>query len=453
MRTRGRSGTAEADDGSIYLDLGDKSWRAVRLTVDGWTVVDNPPVHFIHGPAISALPAPERGGSLDDLRTMINLAGDADFYRVVGWLIGALRPRGPYPVLAFVAEQGSGKSASARFLRSLVDPSAMPLRGMPRDEHDLVIAARANHVIALDNISNLPQWLSDALCRTATGGGWSTRRLYTDAEEEIFTQTRPVLITGIEDYVSNADLLERSMLMNLPTISPQLRRQEKDLEHDFERLQPFVLGALLDAVCAALRNLNDVDTSQLPRMADFAAWVIAAGPALGWPHGAFLDAYTAGASEAQDVILEASSVGEPLRDMAEALGAWEGTSTDLLAALSERVSEDTRRSKAWPKTARAMSAAVKRLAPTLRAVGLEIDYARGKDLKRLRLIRIEFKREETTVQTVQPSTAPAERLDGMDGMDDSIPAPFPHGDTSGEPEAPKQMTLIDSAENKSEVRI
>jgi hypothetical protein len=168
-------------------------------------------------------------------------------------------------------------------LRSIVDPSAVPLRGMPRDERDLVIAARANHVIALDNVSHLPQWLSDAFCRMATGGGWSTRRLYTDADEEIFSQSRPVLITGIDDFITNGDLLDRAMLVNLPTISPQERRQETDLERQFTAMQPRILGVLLDAVSAALRNLEQIHLSSLPRMADFAAWIVAAESALGWP--------------------------------------------------------------------------------------------------------------------------------------------------------------------------
>ena len=233
--------TAQGDDGCIYLDLGGPSWRAVRIAPDGWSVVDVPPVHFVRGATSMPLPVPERGGSLEEIRRVINLPDDDDFKRVVGWLLGAVRPRGPYPILAFVAEQGSGKSAAARFLCSLVDPSTIQLRGSIRDERDLVIAARGSHVVAFDNVARLPQWLSDTLCRMATGGGFSTRRLYTDADEEVFTQTRPMLITGIDDYISNGDLLDRTMLVNLTTIPSTQRRQEARLEAEFESIRPRAL--------------------------------------------------------------------------------------------------------------------------------------------------------------------------------------------------------------------
>ena len=415
--------TAQGDDGCIYLDLGDASWRAVRVAPNGWTVVDVPPVHFIRGSTSVALPLPARGGSVDSLRQVINLPDDDDFKRVVGWLLGALRPWGPYPVLAFIAEQGSGKSAAARLLRSLIDPSSIPLRGSIRDERDLVIAARTTQVVAFDNVAHLPQWLSDALCRVATGGGFSTRRLYTDAEEEIFTQTRPLLITGIDDYISNGDLLDRTMIVTLPTIAPTERRQEKDLEATFNHLHPLVLGALLDATCAALRNVDAVKFAMLPRMADFAAWVAGAEEELGWTPGSFLDAYCSSATEAQDIVLEASPIGEPLRELVDSSGFWEGTAAGLLSTLSERVDEAVRRSKAWPKTGRGITGPLRRLAPTLRALGIEVSFTRSATRARKRTItlrRIVPDPTVHTVQTVHPAEAEHQRVDGADDMDGEI---------------------------------
>ena len=416
--------TAQGDDGCSYLDLGDESWRAVRVAPDGWTIVDVPPVHFLRGSTSARLPEPQRGGSLEELRTVINIPDDDDFKRVVGWLLGALRPRGPYPVLAFVAEQGSGKTAAARMLCALVDPSTIQLRGSISDERDLVIAARYSHIMAFDNVSHLPQWLSDAFCRIATGGGFSTRRLYTDADEEVFTQTRPILITGIDDYVSNGDLLDRTMLIGLPTIAPLARRQESKLETEYKRIQPLALGALLDAACASLRNVDNVELTSLPRMADFAAWVVAAEGELGWPEGSFLRAYLAGANEAQDVVLEASPIGEPIRDLVSDVGEWEGTAKDLLTVLSGRVTEETRRSRSWPKSARGISGPLRRLAPTLRALGIEVGFNRAPTRARTRTVSLREIREDSTVQTVQPSERPL-IVDGSDGSDELIPSSAP----------------------------
>jgi hypothetical protein len=80
---------------------------------------------------------------------------------VVAWLLGALRAGGPYPVLAIAGEQGSAKTVLSKLLRAVIDPSVAPVRALPRDERELFIAASNGHVLAFDNLSGLPPWLSD----------------------------------------------------------------------------------------------------------------------------------------------------------------------------------------------------------------------------------------------------------------------------------------------------
>jgi hypothetical protein len=129
------------------------------------------------------LPVPERGRSLEALRSFLNLSSQNDFVLVVGWLLAALRPEGPYPLLAISGEQGSAKMVLSKLLRALVDPNVAPVRALPREERELMIAATNGHVLAFDNLSGLSPWLSDALCRLASGCSFAVRRLYTDDEE------------------------------------------------------------------------------------------------------------------------------------------------------------------------------------------------------------------------------------------------------------------------------
>jgi hypothetical protein len=68
-----------------------------------------------------------------------------------------------------------------------------------------MIAANNGHLLAFDNLSGLPAWLSDALCRLAKGGGFAVRQLYTDDEEVLFRAARPTLMNGIEDVISRLD--------------------------------------------------------------------------------------------------------------------------------------------------------------------------------------------------------------------------------------------------------
>ena len=145
----------------------------------------------------------------------------------------------------------------------------------------------------------------------------------------------------------------------------------------------------------------------LPRMADFAAWVAGAEEELGWTPGSFLDAYCSSATEAQDIVLEASPIGEPLRELVDSSGFWEGTAAELLSTLSERVDEAVRRSKAWPKTGRGITGPLRRLAPTLRALGIEVSFTRSATRARKRTItlrRIVPDSEPSTPS--KPSTQP-----------------------------------------------
>src|SRR5262249_54050728 len=147
-------------------------------------------------------------------------------------------------------------------------------------------------------------WLSDCLCRLATGGGFATRELYTDADEVLFDSQRPVIITSIEDVADRGDLLDRAVIVRLPAIPEEKRRRESGFWAAAVAALPAILGALLDAVAAGLRNLPGVRLDRLPRMADFAAWVTACEPALGWPPGSFLAAYRGNVADANELALD-----------------------------------------------------------------------------------------------------------------------------------------------------
>ena len=277
--------------GCIYLDLTNDAWEAVEISKKGWRVVPAPPVKFRRAKGMLPLPHPVSGGNLAKLRTFINIESDNDSALFLGALVGDFQPRGPYPITAFYGEQGSAKSTNARVRRAIVDPNKAALRSQPREEQDLAIAANNAWHITLDNLSFLPAWLSDALCRLATGGGFATRELYTNTDEQLFDSMRPVMLNGIEELTVRGDMLDRCILLYLPTIPAKRRRAEKEFWNEFEKARPRLLGALLNAVSTALRNLPTIRLANLPRMADFATWVVAAEPALGIPPGSFLKAY------------------------------------------------------------------------------------------------------------------------------------------------------------------
>jgi hypothetical protein len=251
--------------GHIYLDLADGEWRAVDIGPDGWRAIGCPPVRFRRPAGMLPLPVPQQSGSIESLNYFLNLAGRDDFVLIVAWLLAALRSGGPYPLLAISGEQGSAKTVLSKLLKALIDPNAAPVRSLSREERELMIAANNGYLLAFDNLPGLPVWLSDALCRLASGGSFAVRQLYTDDEEVLFEAARPILLNGIEEVVSRPDLGDRAIFLTLAPIGEAQRRPESELWREFEIARPRMLGALLDAAVHGLRVLGRVHLDRLPR--------------------------------------------------------------------------------------------------------------------------------------------------------------------------------------------
>jgi hypothetical protein len=392
--------------GRIYLDLSDTRWRAVEIGPDGWRVLDSPPTHFRRPRGMLPLPEPVRGGDLVELRQLMNVGSDTDWRLLVGWMVQALAPAGPYPALCLHGEQGSAKSTASRMLRGLIDPNLAPLRSGPRDERDLVIAASNSWVLAFDNLSHLDPWLSDALCRLATGGGYATRELYSDSEETILDAQRPILLNGIEELSTRPDLLDRAIVLTLPALDEGARLPEREVWARYEAVRPRVLGALLDALAGALRYRESVRLAKLPRMADFALLGEAVGRQLGWPEGDFVAAYAANRDEQTGTVLDGSIIYPALRAVVPCRGCWEGTATDLLMELQQQAGERAR-GRTWPGSARALSGQLRRLAPTLRRAGLVVEFDRSGHARQRRVRITNLDLEESCNSSSAPSAPSA----------------------------------------------
>jgi len=282
--------------------------------------------------------------------------------------------------LVVAGEQGSAKSTMAGMLRSLVDPNVAPLRSLPRDDRDLFIAASNGHLLAFDNVSGLPGWLSDTLCRLASGGGFATRQLYTDTEEVLLNAVRPILLNGIEDMVSRPDLADRAILLTLRPLSETRRRTERELWASFRREAPLILGALFSAMVEGLRTLPVTQPARLPRMADFAQWVSACETAL-WPSGSFSYAYRLNRQRAADDVVQLDPLANAIRQFMTARNAWTGTATELVAVLNGKLRRESTGNMAWPDSPRAVAAGLRRAATFLREVGVDVEFVRAGSLR------------------------------------------------------------------------
>lgn len=358
--------------GKKYIDMADERWRAIEISQDGWQVVKNPPVCFRRTRGMLPLPEPKPGGNLRLLDGLVNLGGEENRKLILSWLIYTLNPCGPYPLLGLFSEQGSGKSVTALILRLIIDPNRAPIRSLPKNLEDLAVAAQHSWILGFDNLSYIPEPFSDALCRMATGAGFATRALYSNDEEVVFWAKRPIVLNGISDFTSRPDLLERTLVVNLPAIPPEERQTENTILERFEKARPALLGALLDAVVITLRNLPKVTLTASPRMADFAQWVAAAAPAIGADRGEIVSLLFEKQNEAL-----LSEIDSPLPQalfnlLDQRNGKVEMLLVDLLAELNKTAPEDATRQKSWPKTPRRLSGALARIIPVMRAAGIKI---------------------------------------------------------------------------------
>jgi putative DNA primase/helicase len=359
-----------AREGKLFIDLADREWRAVEIDPAGFRVVKGDGLPFVRSPRMRPLCAPERGGAIDELRPFVNVESDADFFLVVAWLVGAFRERGPYPILVLNGQQGTGKSFLSRLLRSLVDPTSPAIQGPPKDDAALIVNAQNCHLLTLDNLSFVDAAISDALCRLATGSGFAVRKLHTDSEENIFDGARPIMVNGIPTLAERADLAERAITIKLSPIGDDARRTESDIEEAWAKARPRVFGALCAALSAALANIDATRLARAPRMADFARWIVAAEPGLGWDAGTFEAAYAVNRQESVELAFESNLVAVAVRDLVEKLEGdgrqgWEGTATELLASLDKLVSEKIRNVKEWPRKPATLGNALERVAPML----------------------------------------------------------------------------------------
>jgi hypothetical protein len=193
---------------SFFLDLCNPQWSAVEITREGWFVNPRPPVRFRRSQSMLALPDPVRGDLTAEanFRRLINCRDDNESILIKAFILAAMRPKGPYPILSINGPHGAAKSSASIALRLLVDPNKAPLRALPKDERDLFIASENSFIQCFDNVSRVPDWLSDTFCQLSTGGGFATRELHSDAEEKIFAVCRPCILNGIEDLATREDL-------------------------------------------------------------------------------------------------------------------------------------------------------------------------------------------------------------------------------------------------------
>ncbi|GIH25144.1 ATP-binding protein [Acrocarpospora phusangensis] len=354
-------------DGAFWLDLGDPTGRAVRIKPGGWTIEDEPPVLFKRTALTLPLPLPVRGGSLDELWEWLNF-DPADRPLVVAWLVSLFFPEMPHPVPNLSGEQGSGKSTAGKVMSLIVDPTGAPARKAPRDPESWVTAATGSWVVSLDNLSDMPPWLSDAICRAVTGDGDVRRKLYTNTDLEVISFRRCVILNGIDLGAVRGDLADRLIPLDLLIIGEDNRLEEEELWPSWQEAHPRILGAVLDMLASVASQLPSVRLARKPRMADFARILKAVDELSGTDGLArYLSKQKALATDSLTADVFIVAVAEKIDT------TFTGTASELLVLVTPDDDGKWRAPKGWPGTARAVTTRLRRQAPPMRKAGWMVE--------------------------------------------------------------------------------
>lgn len=369
-------------DGYV-LDLGTPDGRAIVITPTGWHIAERSPVVFRRNELTLELPEPERGGDPRLLLDVLNVA-PADAPALLGWLVAALVSDIPHPILLLTGEQGTGKSTAADLLVQLVDPTKAPLLSPPANVDSWMHSAGGSWFVVLDNLSGVPQWLSDSLCRAATGDGQRNRTFYTNDDYSVRQFRRCVILTGIALDNWRGDLAERLLTVELQRINPAQRQTEVELRQRYEAARPQVLGGLLDVLCQVLAIRDQVTVPDLPRMADFARLLAAVDQVTDWGSH---DAYRATTGNVAADVVASDPVAAFVVELVKENGEWSGTPGELLHYLNERAGHDGRTPRGWPSTPAALGSRLKSMAQALLTVGVNYEQKRTNTGRRYHLTR------------------------------------------------------------------
>lgn len=274
-------------------DLGRDDGAIVEVTADGYAITQRPAAKLIRMQGMKTLPLPRAGETLYSGLSKFKqplVLDDQQWPLVLAFLIGALRPAGPYAFLAVEGEQGSGKSVRCELCKAVIDPSVPMRSGLPDSVQDLMVITNHSHVVVFDNLSGIQGEMSDALAALSTKAGFQTRRLYTDAEVHTIEVTRPFMLNGIGDFIHRPDLMDRAIPIRLEAMPPDARRTEEEIRREFEHLLPELLHDLYMAVACAMRTMSTTPAPSSIRMADAAHWAVAAEEGAGLPKGTVLAA-------------------------------------------------------------------------------------------------------------------------------------------------------------------
>ena len=366
-------------EGALWYDLSNEKWEAVRIDDKGWELVQTPPILFQRFSHQAAQVYPAKRGDVRDLLKFTRLAKKEQEVLLLVALIASFIPGFPHPVFILYGDQGAAKTTLSKVLRRIIDPSQIKSLSLPNTIQELAQLLSHHHSAFFDNLSGLPEWASDALCRAVTGDGFTKRELYSDDDDVIYKFQRIIALNGINIAASKPDLLDRSILFKLERIPKSERKAEQVFWEEFDASLPSILGGIFKALRKAMELRPTIQLTEAPRMADFTLWGCAIADSIGYTPQEFLDAYYANINEQHEEAIHENPVATVITLLMEQSPQWEGSPTSLLERMEKIATEQkiSINSKVWPKAPQSLTRRLNEARTNLAEVGIRIETAKG----------------------------------------------------------------------------
>lgn len=365
-------------ENSFWYDLASNSYSAVKTSKDGWSVETSSPKLFYRYRHQKEQVIPKTGGNINNLFKYINLKEYKTLF--ICWLVSCYVPDIPHPMPIIHGEKGAAKSTACVLLKRLIDPSAVETLGLNKDEKSLILNLKKHYYLPFDNVSSISNDMSDTLCRAITGGALQQRKLFTDSEDCIYTFQRCLTINGINNVANRADLLDRSILIELERVSAENRKNLQEVYSDFEADRPYLLGAIFDILSKAMCIFPDVKLSKLPRMADFCRWGYAIAEAMGGQGDEFLKEYDSNQAIQNVEAINADNCAYLIVEFMRNKSDWENRVSLLFKGLQEKAKDlglNPNNKNILPQAPNALSRRIKSAKSNLEAVGITFEFDVG----------------------------------------------------------------------------
>ena len=356
-----------------------------RISPNGWEEDGSRILKFRTPSTARALAQPIRGGDAKRIFEFVNIEDEDEKLLLLVYLVAALVPDIPHPILAIHGPQGSGKSSLLRFLTRILDPNAaeeVHLHG----EVEFVQSASERWVVGIDNVTNISDRISDLLCKFVTGVSFTKRKLYTDNDQFVRSFRRVVILNGIGLPMRKPDILDRTIIIGLSRIKSDRRKSESSLEEQFENVRGEVVGGLFDLLSKSLAILPTLGKTPLPRLADFGNWGRAVAIAAGYTEEDFVRAYQKNINRQVEEALEASPLATVIqyyldqeRERYNKDNSLEGTPTHVLRELKNIAPQAGIEERLLPKSARGLGRGLMEVKATLEEYGYIVERTRGKE--------------------------------------------------------------------------